>query len=108
MAEGKLPKGELGPEPMRFYTEPVIASLMYHKITKDPFPTPQEAQVWFNLIDQLQTAFVPLYLVDEEKGTVTATLVGEFQGEILVSFPPTNFGQTKFSVRADVLERIVA
>ena len=38
MPEGKLPKGELGPEPMRFYAEPVMARLIYVKITKDPSP----------------------------------------------------------------------
>ena len=51
-------------------------------------------------------AFVPLRIVDEKKKTVTATLLGEIQGEILVSFPPTNFGQTNFSVHRDALESI--
>lgn len=89
-------RGELGPEPLRLYAQPVLADLTYERITKDPFPTPQEAQVWFRLGDKLKSAFVPLFIVDEENRTVKAALVGEQGGDIFVSFPPTNFGQTRF------------
>ena len=95
-------KGQLAPESVRFYLEPVMVNLNYSKLTKDPFPTPQEAQVWFDLDGELKTAFVPLGIVDEERGTVTVALVGEFEGKILVSFPPTNFGQTKFSANEKI------
>ena len=107
MAIGKLPQGELRPERMRFYVEPLLVDLKYTKITKDPFPTPQEAQVWFDLPVSNPTAFVPLRIVDETKETVMATLLGEMADAILVSFPPTNFGQTKWSVQRTDLERIV-
>jgi hypothetical protein len=101
-----MQKGTLQPEQIRLYTEPVAAPLHYVKIQKDPFPTPQEAQVWFQLNGVRRTAFVPLDIVDEERGAVTATLLGEFNGKIVVSFPPTNFGQTRFSAYEEDLERI--
>ena len=41
-------RGELQPEPLRWYMKPVLADLAYDALSKDPFPTPQEAQVWFN------------------------------------------------------------
>jgi hypothetical protein len=100
-------RGTLQPEPIRFYTQPVMAALSYVDIHKDPFPTPEEAQVWFQLNGEQRTAFVPLEIVDEERKTVWAALVGEYQGKIVVSFPPTNFGQTKFSAEESHLEKIV-
>ena len=60
-------KGELGSEPMRFYKRPVLAALSYCRISKDPFPTPQEAQVWFRIGNDIQTAFVPLTIVNEDE-----------------------------------------
>ena len=99
-------RGQLGPESIRFYVEPVLANLTYSKMTKDPFPTPQEAQVWFELDEETKTAFVPLRIVNEEQGTVTAALIGEYGGKIVVAFPPTNFGQTKFSALEADLEKI--
>lgn len=101
-----MQKGTLQPEQIRLYTEPVAANLRYDKIQKDPFPTPQEAQVWFQINGVRRTAFVPLYIVDEEREAVTATLLGEYKGKIVVSFPPTNFGQTRFSANEADLEMI--
>ena len=100
-------RGQLSPEPTRYYVEPVMANLTYSKMTKDPFPTPQEAQVWFELDGETHTAFVPLSIVNEERRTVTAALVGERGEKIIVVFPPTNFGQTKFSATENALEKIV-
>ena len=99
-------RGELGPEPLRLYAKPVLADLAYEKITKDPFPTPQEAQVWFRLGDKLKSAFVPLLIVDEGSRTVKAALLGEQGGDIFVSFPPTNFGQTRFYSSEENLKKI--
>ena len=101
-----MEKGTLQPEQMRLYAEPVAAALHYVKIQKDPFPTPQEAQVWFQLNGVRRTAFVPLDIVDEASEAVTATLLGEYEGKIVVSFPPTNFGQTRFSAAEADLEKI--
>ena len=99
-------RGELQPEPLRWYMKPVLADLAYDAISKDPFPTPQEAQVWFNFGDARKSAFVPLFIVDEEKLTVKAALLGEQGGEIFVSFPPTNFGQTRFLLSPECLDKI--
>ena len=102
-----MEKGTLQPEQMRLYAEPVAAALRYVKIQKDPFSTPQEAQVWFQLNGVRRTAFVPLDIVDEASEAVTATLPGECKGKIVVSFPPMNFGQTRFSADEADLEKIV-
>ena len=101
-------KGELGPElpQVRYYRHPVPAKLKYLEMHKDPFPTPEEAQVWFQLGDRRKTAFVPLRIVNEANGTVTASLYGECEGKILVSFPPTNFGHTRFSALESELDAI--
>ena len=99
-------KGELAPETLRQYTEPVLAILGYEEIQKDPFPTPQEAQVGFRIGSNFLYAFVPLSIVDEENKTVKATLFGEWKGKILVSFPPTNFGHTRFYASEEDLEKI--
>ena len=49
---------------------------------------------------------MPLFIVDEEKLTVKAALLGEQGGEIFVSFPPTNFGQTRFLLSPECLDKI--
>ena len=101
-------RGNFAPEQefMRLYEKPVMANISYFKITKDPFPTPEEAQVWFQIGQEEHTAFVPLRIVNEQNQTVTAALIGEVQGRIVVSFPPTNFGTTKFHASAEHLEKI--
>lgn len=104
--QSQMKKGQLGPEPMRYYVEPVVAELSYIRMDKDPFPTPQEAQVWFQLDERTKSAFVPLRIVNEERGTVLASLIGERQGRIVVWLPPTNFGQSTFSATESELEKI--
>ena len=99
-------RGELGPEPLRYYKETVFLDLCYSEIQKDPFPTPEEAEVRFRLGENDIFAFVPLFIVNEGQGTVKAALIGEQSGMILVSFPPTNFGQTSFYASETDLEAI--
>lgn len=100
-------KGKLKPLPlMRDYVQPVPVELRYCRIVKDPFPTPQEAQVLFCLGDRNRSAFVPLSIVNEERGTVVANLIGEREGKIVVTFPPTNFGRTTFSAYEAELDNI--
>lgn len=104
-----MKKGQLKPllpPLMREYVQPVFVELKYCKIVKDPFPTPQEAQVLFCLGDRNRSAFVPLTIVNEGRGTVLASFIGEKEGEILVRFPPTNFGRTTFSAPESELEKI--
>ena len=49
---------------------------------------------------------VPYRIVEEDAGTVAASLMGEREGRILVSFPPTSFGQSKFSATYKDLAQI--
>ena len=100
-------KGELAPEEIRYYVSPVPVNLKCCRIDPDPFPEPQEAQVQFQLGDRRKTAFVPLDIVDQANQTVTASLVGEFQGRIVAQFPPTSFGRTRFAATEAELEPIV-
>ena len=90
----------------RSFSSSVLVDLFYVDIEHDPFPTPQEAEVWFDIGAKRQSAFVPLAWVDAGRKTAKAALIGESGGEILVSFPPTNFGQTRFYASKDDLERI--
>ncbi len=99
-------RGETRVDPFNSYVDPVLAHLTYVRIAKDPFPTPEEAQVWFQLGDQQKSAFVPLRIVNEEAQTVRAVLVGELDEKILVCFPATNWGQSRLYASESDLERI--
>ena len=101
-------RGNLRPrmETMQPYEETVYVNLEYCSIVKDPFLTPQEAVVRLDMGDLKKEAFVPLRIVDEERSTVCAALVGEARNEIYVLFPPTNFGQTRFYATEQQLKRI--
>ena len=91
---------------LHLYTDPVNVLLRYYDIDKDPFETPQEAQVWFQLGEESKDAFVPLHIVDEDQQTVVATLIGERGDKIVVSFPVTNFGRTRFAAYEQDLAEI--
>lgn len=99
---------ESGPEPMWLYVNPVLTELNYVEMRKEAIPTPREAQVWFQLDGKRESACVPLHTVNEQRQTVTAALVGECQGKIVVSFPPTYHGRTRFAVEETDLGMIVA
>ena len=90
----------------RQFPRSIMVDLTYSDIEDDPFPTPQEAEVWFDLGEVRRSAFIPLLWVDKARGTAKAAFIGESGGEILVSFPPTNFGQTRFYASKEDLERI--
>ena len=106
MASGGKITEILGQGGFRSFSKAVLLDLNYTDILNDPFPTPQEAEVWFQIGDSQKSAFVPLSWVDTERKTAKAALIGESDGEILVSFPPTNFGQTRFYASKEDLERI--
>ena len=100
-------RGVVKPESaFRYYVEPVMVTLQYTAIQKDPFSEPQEAAVLFNIKGEDKSAYVPLFIVDENAQTVRAALLGEEGNEILVSFPPTNFGHTKFMADEESLREI--
>lgn len=92
-------------EQFRMYEHPVTVKLQYAKIWKDPFEI--EAEVQFNIGNKQRFAFTRLNLIDEENGTAWATLVGERNGDVLVAFPPTNFGETRFYANPDSLLKII-
>ena len=98
------PEPEPDPDPLRMYKRSLIVELRYAEIRKDPFE--MEAQVRLDLGDVQEFAFVPIRLVNEEKGTVKAALVGEKRDRIFVAFSPTNFGETRFYADADNLMEI--
>ena len=96
-------------KPMEFHTyeNPMVVELQYVEIWKDPFPEPWEAEVQFDLGAEQKFAFTRLNLIDEENRTARAALLGERNGDVLVAFPPTNFGETKFYANSDDLLKII-
>jgi hypothetical protein len=105
-------RGQLLPEPegekFRQYVNNVYVDLPYDQIEYDPFPTPEEAQIWLKLGSEPKMAFVPLRIVDQVAGTVKAALLGERGNEILVVFPPCNFGHTRFYAGIADLEALAS
>ncbi len=99
-------RGELGPAPFRVYKKPVLANLIYERIAKTRFFMPDIVGVYLRVGEELQSCAVPYSIVDEDNGTVEAALLGEFGDRILVTFPPTSFGQTNFSATLQELEQI--
>ena len=93
-------------EKIVYYEIPQEIVLRYREIVEDPFPQPQEAEVTFQINGHSEQAFVPLRSVDKENQHVRAAIIGEYLGNVLVSFPPTNFGQTMFQARRDDLQEI--
>lgn len=107
MSEGIL--GELAPavESMRPYRQAVVVKLPYEEIVEDPFQTPEEAQIWFDVGGVRKNAFVPLTVVDKDAGMVSALVIGERGCEALIVFPPTNFGETRLYLDAKALQDFV-
>lgn len=88
------------------YVSNVYINLQYDRIAHDPFPTPEEAQIWLRIGGEEKIAFVPLRIVDQAACTVKAALLGEKGDEILVAFPPCNFGHTRFYAGISDLEAL--
>ena len=99
-------QGTFGPATLRYYSQTILVDLPYSTIEKDPFPTPQEAEVCFLLGEEKVFAFVPLSIVDEEHQTVRVALVGEKEGKVFATLPPTNFGQSSFYASKSDLESV--
>ena len=99
-------RGELGPTPFRVYRTPVVTHLRYEDIVKTDFFMPDVVGVYVRIGNVRQSCVVPYRIVDEESKTVEAALLGEQDDKILVTFPPTSFGQTNFSATLDELETI--
>ena len=101
-----LLRGELGQQPFRHYRQIVVARLRYTRLTKTEFFFPDTVAVSVFVGEETQDLYVPYSVVDENTGTVAASLMGENDGRILASFPPTNFGQSQFMATHQDLERI--
>ena len=101
-----LLRGELVRETFRQYTRPVVARLRYERLSKPEFFFPDIVAVDVLVCEELHCLEVPYRVVDEETGTVAATLHGEKDGKILVKFPPTSFGQAGFMATHEDLARI--
>ena len=92
-----LLRGEFGQEPFRNYKKVVVARLRYSELSKTEGFFPDAVAVSVRVGEETEQLIVPYRIVGEDAGTVAASLMGEREGRILVSFPPTSFGQSKFS-----------
>ena len=90
------------------YHAPIMVGVRYEEITKEPLDPPQEAQAWFQVNGERKTAFVPLYAVDEEQHRAFGAIIaGSQDNVVMVEFPPTTFGQSRFTAQKEDLEKIV-
>lgn len=89
--------GELGQEPFRQYRKVVVAKLQYAELSKTEGFFPDAVAVSVRVGEETEHIIVPYRIVEEDIGTVTASLMGEREGRILASFPPTSFGQSQFT-----------
>ena len=101
-----LLRGELGQEPFRNYKKVVVARLRYSELSKTEGFFPDAVAVSVRVGEETEQFIVPYRIVEEDAGTVAASLMGEREGRILVSFPPTSFGQSKFSATYEDLAHI--
>ena len=90
-----------------FYHAPIMVGVQYEEITKEPLDPPQEAQAWFQVNGERKPAFVPLYAVDEEQKRAFGAIIAKSnENVVIVEFPPTTFGQSRFTAHRDDLEKI--
>ncbi len=101
-----LLRGELGLEPYRHYKKVVVARLRYSELSKTEGFFPDAVAVSVCVGEATENLIVPYRVVEEETGTVAASLMGEREGRILVSFPPTSFGQSQFSATYEDLAQV--
>ena len=94
-------------EHVMFYVNPINVELSYIDITKEPVSKPQEAEAVFQLNGKQEVAFVPLYAVNEEAMVASGFIVGEFEGGVIVEFPPTTLGQSRFTALQSDLDNIM-
>lgn len=91
-----------------FYHAPIMVGILYDNITKEPLEPPQEAQAWFQVNGERKTAFVPLYAVDEvHRRAFGAIIADSIENLVIVEFPPTTFGQSRFTAQKEDLEKIM-
>jgi hypothetical protein len=89
-----------------FYEEPIMVGVRYEKIMKEPRDEPQEAEARFQVNGESKKAFVPLYAVDENECRAFGAIIGDSGGKVIVEFPPTTLGQSRFTALKEDLDRI--
>lgn len=53
--------------------------------------------------DKLNSAVIPTHAFDEKNTTVKAAIIGEFDGYILLTFPPSSSGTNTWRVPKDAI-----
>jgi hypothetical protein len=87
---------------IRFHERPIMVGVRYEDIIKEPVSVPQEAEARFQVNGKEEIAFVPLYAVNEDDCRAFGAIVGGDDNEVIVEFPPTTLGQSRFTaLRAD-------
>jgi hypothetical protein len=93
-------------ESAMFYDQPIYVGLSYAEITKEPVSRPQEAEAIFQINGKQEVAFVPLYAVNEENKRAFGAIIGAFEEKLIVEFPPTTLGQSRFTALKSDLDSI--
>jgi hypothetical protein len=96
-------------ESAMFYDQPIYVGLSYAEITKEPVSRPQEAEAIFQINGKQEVAFVPLYAVNEEDRRAFGAIIGaveENEEKLIVEFPPTTLGQSRFTALKSDLDSI--
>ena len=56
--------------------------------------------------DKLNSAVIPTHAFDEKSTTVKAAIIGEFDGYVLLTFPPSSSGTNTWRVPKDAIKRM--
>ena len=96
--------GELVPEQLRPFVKPVPVKMRIANYETIEFFG--EAVIEVDLSGARVDAVVPIYVLDLEDSTVEGVATGMFKGMVMVSFPPTQDGQTTLAVPEDLLTKI--
>ena len=93
-------------ESAMFYDQPIYVGLSYSEITKEPVSQPQEAEAIFQINGKQEVAFVPLYAVNEEDKRAFGAIIGTVEEKLIIEFPPTTLGQSRFTALQSDLDII--
>lgn len=88
------------------YHEPIMVGVRYEDIVKEPVEEPQEAEARFQVNGKSESAFVPLYAVDEAECRAFGAIIAGSEEEVIVEFPPTTLGQSRFAAQRGDLDKI--
>ncbi len=101
-------RGNLGPEPFRSYEEPIIIPSATKKFGKTHFRNRRRQRYGSTWVPSKSTRLFHCLLWTKKAKPSERLYSGKGTEKILVSFPPTNFGQTStvsiWFCRIDMLE----